>query len=47
MGDYSNKEQLQIPLTKFKEIVNKTYVINKDYCSLLLEENIDDEITFF
>ena len=32
MGDYSNKEQLEILLPKFKEIVQKIYVVNKDYC---------------
>ena len=47
MGDYSNKEQSEILLPKFKEIVHKIYVVNKDYCSLLPEENIDDEVKFF
>ena len=47
MGDYSKKEQLEILLPKFKEIVHKIYVVNKDYFSLLPEENVDDEIKFF
>ena len=47
MGDYSNKEQLEILLPKFKEIVHKIYVIDKDYFSLLPEENVDDESKFF
>ena len=47
MGDYSNKEQLEILLPKFKEIVHKIYVVNKDSCSLLPEENVDDEVKFF
>ena len=47
MGDYSNKEQLEILLPKFKEIVHKIYVVNKDNCSLLPEENVDDEVKFF
>ena len=47
MGDYSNKEQLAILLPKFKEIVNKIYVVNKDYCLLLPGENFDDEIKCF
>ena len=37
MGDYSNKEQLEILLPKFKEIVHNIYVVNKDYFSLLPE----------
>ena len=47
MGDYSNKEQLEILLPKFKEIVHKIYVVNKDNCSFLPEENVDDEVKFF
>ena len=47
IGDLSNKEQLEILLPKFKETVNKIYIVNKDYCLLLLEENVDDEIKFF
>ena len=47
MGDYSNKEQLEILLPKFKEIVHKIYVVNKDYCSLLPKENVDVEFKFF
>ena len=47
MGDYSNKEQLEILLSKFKEIVHQIYVVNKAYCSLLPEENVDDEVKFF
>ena len=47
MRDYSNKEQLEILLSKFKEIVHQIYVVNKAYCSLLPEENVDDEVKFF
>ena len=34
-------------LLKFKEIVHKIYVVNKDYCSLLPAENVDEEVKFF
>ena len=47
MGDYWNKEQLEILLPKFKEIFHKIYAVNKDYCSLLPEENVDDEVKSF
>ena len=47
MGDYSNKEQLEILLPKFKEIVHKIYVVDRDYCSLLPEENVEGEVKFF
>ena len=47
MEGYSNKEQLEILLLKFKEIVQKIYVVNKDYCSLLPAENVDEEVKFF
>ena len=47
MGDYSNKEQLEILLPKFKEVINKVHVVNEDYFSLLPEEKVDEEISFF
>ena len=47
MGDYSNKEKSEILLPKFKEIVHKVYVVNKEYCSLLPAENVADEVKFF
>ena len=47
MGDYSNKEQLEILLPKFKEVINKVHVVNEDCFSLLPEEKVDEEISFF
>ena len=47
MGDYSNKEQLEILLLKFKEVICKIQLVNKDDCSVVPEENVDDEIKFF
>lgn len=42
--DYSNKEQWEMLLPKFKEIVNKIHIVNNDYRSFLTKESIDDEI---
>lgn len=47
MGDCSNKGQLQILLPKVKEVINKIYVINKDYCSFFPKKTSMKILRFF
>ena len=47
MGDYLNKEHLEILLSKFEKNINEAYIFNKHYWYLLPKENVDDEIRFF